>query len=382
MWVDRIVATVLLVALARLCNFTITTRRKTTLPNTNSLRTSTFGSKTGGSCASRKGIVIVGLLDELEFNLLEIAFARRLAEELCWDLVVRPHWNVGFGPAERECFPMAVPVSQIVPSDVGINDTIWAAIQYQPPNLRLMDTTWDENNVLVSTWAKELENVNKESWTCIAGCAFSEIDVQHVLASTRSTTSNRRVIYLENFFTHHEWLLDWRLNVASFLEINPSCLSASPPPEAVVIHILSTQEPDTRFETFQIEGQEYERLLQKYELRGNPVWVVCDVGCQDTPVAVALRTSMPGLNVKFVHPTNPTDAIGILSKAKILVVTPNSLLSTVAAVLTNGAVVHYPTSRTANSMYEFSLAMPEWKYHTVVNGKFASWDVPHKNFNF
>lgn len=376
----------LFVTLIRLWMFTSTNTHKSTAiienANTNALSSSTLNYKTDDSCAPRKGVVIVGLLEELEFDLLQIGFARRMAEELCWDLLVRPHWKVGFGPAERECFPRAIPASSLVPSDVGINDTVWKAIQYQPLDLKRPDTEWEESNVLVNSWAKELAKNNSMSWTCIENCDFREDFVLHVLESTRSTKSNRRVIYLENFFMHYEWLLDWKQNMADFLEVKPSCCSASPPPEAVVIHLLNMPQPDPRFENFQIEGQEYERLLKKYELRGNPIWIVCDVGCQDTSVAVGLQKAMSGLNVKFVHPTNPTDAIGILSSAKILVVTPNSLLSSVAAVLTKGAVVHYPTTRTVLTKSQFALAMPEWKYHTVVDGKFVSWDVPHRTFNF
>jgi hypothetical protein len=60
-----------------------------------------------GPCAPRKGIVIVSLLDKLGYNLLQIAFARRLADELCWDVSFRPLWNPGWGPTEQECFPNA-----------------------------------------------------------------------------------------------------------------------------------------------------------------------------------------------------------------------------------------------------------------------------------
>jgi hypothetical protein len=343
--------------------------------------------------------VVVSLVEALEFNLLQIAFARRMAEELCWDVVVRPMWNVGFGPAEQECFPNAIsPPRDLLPlaGNVGINDTIWAAINYKPPDLKITDKEWDRNNALVKTWANEKSHSNNnnnndgEIWTCIhPKCTFSETDVQAALTTIRSKESKTRVVYLENYFLQHEWLADWRPNLRDWLTVKPSCCSATPPPDAVVIHVQS-KNSDNRLETFEIQGQEYERLLQKYNLRGNLIWVVCDADdCQN---AQYLTENLGGVTV--VHPTSPTDAFCILSQAKILVVTPNSILSMVAAAATvmksnnnkdaaaAASVVHYPTTRTRDDKPKFALALPDYTYHAVANGKFVSWNVQHKVLEF
>jgi hypothetical protein len=205
-----------------------------------------------GPCAPRKGIVIVSLLDKLGYNLLQIAFARRLADELCWDVSFRPLWNPGWGPTEQECFPNAnaymAPHDAAYAAELGINSTIWNAITYSPPYLAEVDNEWDTKNRLIKTWTKELSADNK-AWRCIhPNCDFSEQAVQAGLAEIRSKKSNTRVVYFESFFMHHEWLKQSRLNIRSLLEVKPTCCSRVPPPDAVVIHMHYPESVDHRVE--------------------------------------------------------------------------------------------------------------------------------------
>lgn len=337
-----------------------------------------------GPCAPRKGIVIVSLLDKLGYNLLQIAFARRIADELCWDVSFRPLWNPGWGPAEEECFPNAnafmVPPNAAHAAELGINNTVWNAITYYPPNFAEMNDEWETTNKLVTNWAKELSDDN-QAWRCIhPTCDFSEQAIQAGLAEIRSQKSNKRVIYFESFFMHHEWLQQARPFIQSWLEVKPTCCSRIPPPDAVVIHIHHPNTFDSRVEKLQIQAGEYERLLEKYKLRGNAIWVVCDEGCQTIPEVQDLVRLIPGS--QLVHPTSAADTLCIVSHAKTLVTTPNYVLSSVAAVLTKDAVVHYPTVRNDVGLERFVMALPEWKYHVVTYGKFTEWNVPHSELNF
>jgi hypothetical protein len=64
-----------------------------------------------------------------------------------------------------------------------------------------------------------------------------------------------------------------------------------------------------------------------------------------------------------------------MSKAKTLVVTPSSITSSVAAALTDDATIHYPVQNPKSDPRQFSLAFPEWKYHSFFNGTFTDWDI-------
>jgi hypothetical protein len=364
-------------------------------------------------CTPHRGLIIVSLLDSLAYNLLQIAFARRMAKELCWEVAFRPLWNVGFGPNEYKCFTNAITkVTPSIQQDLNINDSIWEAIIYSPKNLTMMDTDWDEKNSLIKLWSKELAE-NERIWPCIhPKCIFSEQQVKLHIDNIRSEQSITRIAYLENYFVHYEWLDQWRPSARTWLSVSPTCCSHPPPPsDTIMIHIhhakLDTP-TDHRTETFELTADAYVSWLlhlqqdqhdrnsnvnnnehsnnnnnSSSEAVGPSIWIVCQSGCGSRPEVQALMQKP--WNAKVVNPRDPMDTVCTLSQASTLLVAPQSMLSSVAATLLvlPDASVHYPTEGgTLDGHIRFSLVMPEWRYHLVANSTFQKWDIPHSSLAF
>ena len=328
----------------------------------------------GRVCAPLKGLVVVNLLGHLEYNVLQIGFARRMAEELCWDVAYRSMWNPGFNSPENECFPNALTPEVGFSEELMINGTMWKALNYRVDEVH---DQWEKNNQMTKLWAEE-SSQDGFAWRCIHhGCNFSEDELQKLISGIRTGESSTRIIYLEDFFVHHEWMEQWRPKLKDWFHVKDSCCSHQPPPNAVVIHIHPATD-QRRLEKLEMHGREYERLLAKYNLRANPIWIVCEQGCQNSLVVQDLITLVGAI---VVHPQSPTDTLCILSQVThTLVVTPNHMLSSVAATLSNAAVVHYPTPQ--NEGNRFALTVPEWKYHVVKNNKISKWDVKHDSLDF
>jgi hypothetical protein len=331
-----------------------------------------------GPCAPRKGLVIVSMLDALEHNLFQIAIGRRLADELCWDLIFRPHWNVGLGPNEQECFP------RIWNSQSFLNETylhlpenITSALKFQPVPWSYMSPEWTQANQLLQAWANNLSTA-KESWTCLHSyCGLSENSVQSYLSAIRSEDSLVNTVFLEGYHSVPDLFQNWRLALRYWLEIKPSCCSREPPStDTVMIHVHhnETSYLDRRMSYLDIRGEEYRRWLQQYNLDGQPLWLVCEPGCEKTNPVKVLLGYYPQAQV--VNPRDRIDMVCILSKAKTLLVTSNDILSSVAGFMTQlDSKIHYPTAVPGKSSSLFRMASPDWIYHEVDNGVFVDWNV-------
>ena len=95
------------------------------------------GTREPPRCAPREGLIISNTMGRLANNLFEVGFANRLAKELCWSLLFRPHWQGEIpNPRATECFPHAMlpndHASLTVPLEVQkklqINSTFWKRV--------------------------------------------------------------------------------------------------------------------------------------------------------------------------------------------------------------------------------------------------------------
>mmetsp|Transcript_23158 Transcript_23158/g.38290 ORF Transcript_23158/g.38290 Transcript_23158/m.38290 type:complete len:401 (-) Transcript_23158:120-1322(-) len=341
-------------------------------------------------CAQNKGIVVVNFLDYLGYNLLQIGFARRIAEDLCWDVVTyRSMWKPGFGPDEEKCFSNALtpPLSSesLSPElfkEIGMNDALWSALNDHPMEL---GEAYEPQNLMVKEWSKGLEAEGK-AWRCVTAlCDFSEEAIQQQIAKIRSKDSTIRVVYLEDFFLHYEWMDQWRSHLRNWFSTNKeadsSCCSQVPPEDAVVIHVHtgSESEPiDGKLEDLKVGVEQYAKLVSKYHGKKKSVWIVCNAATFQSQYVKDLSIQLGGTNV--VVPKSASDTVCILSKAKEgLFVTPNHILSMVGGLLSNAAEVHYLTPNTET---RFGLNVTDWKYHVVENEKLKYWNVRHKNLAF
>jgi hypothetical protein len=331
-----------------------------------------------GPCAPRNGLVIISMLDVFEHNLFQIAIGRRLADELCWDLIFRPHWNVGFGPKERECFP------KIWNSQTHLNEShrhfpanITSALKFEPVPWNYMGPEWSEANQVLQTWAKDQSNM-KEGWTCIHPyCGLSEAPVQSSLSTIRSEDSRIDTVFLEGYHSIPDLFQNWRPSLRHWLQVKPSCCSRDPPSaETVVIHLHQneTSYQDHRMSYLDIRGEEYRRWLQQYNLEKQPLWLVCEPGCEKSTAVKVLLGYYPLAQV--VNPIDRIDMVCLLSQAKTLLVTSNDILSSVAGAMTPfDSKVHFPTAVAGKSSSMFKMALPDWIYHEVDEGVFVEWNV-------
>jgi hypothetical protein len=338
-----------------------------------------------GPCAPRQGVVIVSMLDNLEYNLLQIGLGRQLADELCWEFHLRPHWKVEFGSMERGCF------AKVWNSQTNLNGTfhnmkqdIRSALTYEPNPWNYMSPEWSNANILIQNWAKTLSD-KSEIWNCVhPDCTISSSSIANTLQEIRKQQSVTNAIFLEAFFVQYEWVYHWRPSLRQWLTIEPSCCSLAPPTEnTVVIHVYSNDSlkaRDKRIAYLDIHAAEYRRWLEKYQFNDRPLWIVCDVESKQSSTVRTLLQYYP--QAKVVNPENRVDTVCVLSQSKILLVTNNDMLSSVAASMTHpSSTVHYFTHPVGKFTLT-TLALPDWKYHVVENDIITNWDVPHSKFQF
>lgn len=339
-------------------------------------------------CAPQKGIVVVNFLDYVAYNLLQIGFARRMATELCWDVVTyRSMWKPGFGKAEEECFANALGPQQRssatlgaeLSEDIEMTDELWTALNDRPLNLA---DTYEPINQMVKDWSKKLEGEGK-AWRCVTPiCKFDEGTVQQTIADIRDH-QKVRVVYLENFFLHPEWMESIMANLKSWW--TPSCAcSEIPPTGSVIVHAHAPHREgsvDGKLEAMTLQARYYESLVNKYHkgaINKKVVWVVADEDSSKTQYVQDLAIQLG--YAKVVVPKTPSDMLCILSKAEQgLFITPNSMPSIVSGLMTDAKTVHYLTPNTET---QFGLNMTGWKYHVVQDEKLKYWNVRHKSLKF
>lgn len=326
-------------------------------------------------CAPQKGLVVVNFLDYLGWNLLQIGFARRLGEELCWDVTYRTMWKTGFNSNEDEtCFADALtqPTNPGIQQELGIDDALWTALNFRAAN---DDENYESHNEKVKEWAIQMANEGK-AWRCISPtCDFSEQHIQDIMQKIR-TTPSVRVVYLESFFSHYEWIEAagalWRNKLRKWLKIGASCCTQQPPEDAVVIHIQ--KENDDKLGNIDMPAVAYDSLLGKYGLKKKPLWIVCeDEDSKNLPVVESLKAKYKGT---VVVPKTASDTYCTLMRARNLVLTPNSMISIVAGGLNSQAEIQMIVPKDGDSRY--MLNMTGWKYHLFEGGKITDWDVDHR----
>lgn len=325
-------------------------------------------------CAPRTGLILLNLLGRLGNNHFQIAFARRLAKELCWDVISRQHWQASFLTNDTDyCFPNA-----LLPQE-AISDELKDYLEMDEGVLTALDerTRSPSNNKNIGDWVKQLERQGK-AWKCEAGsCNHNGASVNRVLARIKNRRSKIRLVHLQAFFINSELMLEGGDN-QHWLEINPSCCHHEPPENAVVIHVRHFWERGADGFNQKFTIGVYKDLLKHYNLTTNPVWVVCEPKAVDIQLVQDMRRELKAV----IHTgDDPIDAHCILRKAKTLVTSVSSTFSQSAAyfsVTASDMQVHCPVHRLRRP--EITLLVPHWKYHLVHKSKkrIKMFDVDHE----
>lgn len=310
-------------------------------------------------CAPREGVIVSNTLGRLANNLFEVGFANRMAADLCWTVLYRPFWQGEIpNPRAAECFPRArlpmdhrlLTISQPLQDKLQLNATFW------------WDVT-DRENEPYLRWLAKLEDEGLAMKVGVNEASFFTGDGPNMIVEQiRNETSLVRVLSLEAFFIHGDWMRDWKDKIREWFAMNELCCHAQPPEDAVVIHVRDFEPNDHTNQGF--KPPVYWHILEHYNLTERPLWIVCQPSTVDSAFVKELIAASPSKNATIVTGSDQYDAFCTLTRAKTLLLTSASTFSQMAGFLTSPAAeVHYPLKH--KDLPPVTLEVPGWKYHRV-----------------
>ena len=339
-------------------------------------------------CSDRDGLIVLNALGRLGNNIFEFAYAKLISKKLCWPLVYRPAWQ---GPLAndspnnkgRQCFPNADlrelgnfdkknNISQALLEKLDLNVTKWS---------RFVKGHDDEYSKYVSS----LETKGQAMRICHAKNADPYYD-NHDPASVIKQKMNNTVqlLSLEAFFIKSDWMMPEEALIRHWFHFDDSCCFHTPPDDAIVIHVRDFDEVDSMAH---IDVAVYQQIMEKYNYRNRPLWIVCQPSTKDSDYVKTLlswHSSSSAPEARVVTGNDEYDAMCILTRSKTLILTYSSTFSQMGAFLAGpSAVVHYPIMTVQNP--HVTISMPNMKYHLVESkkkDKVIQYDVPHDHISF
>ena len=188
------------------------------------------------------GLIVVNIVGRLGNDHFEVALARRLAEELCWSVVYRQHWQPGFlTPETDRCFPNALLPT---PTDLSENLRTYLGIDRQLWQRLLVRTKRRAHTETIAKWADQLKQEGKAvmyhagqredlatSLRRHVGIIRQQQQQQHTSTGdgTNDAQPRIRLMVLQDFFIRTD-LFDGNDNKhRSWLSVEPSCCLTPPP---------------------------------------------------------------------------------------------------------------------------------------------------------
>eukprot|EP00804_Cyclotella_cryptica_P014251 CCRYP_005665-RA/>CCRYP_005665-RA protein AED:0.17 eAED:0.17 QI:292/1/1/1/0.83/0.71/7/853/877 len=360
---------------------------------------------------NREGLIIVNMLGLLANDLFEAAFAARLSEQLGWRVVYRTMWNAAFPTVKTDlCFPNIARKHIASADKYSDKDPLWNflldyggdresfelrelydALTYNDlEEFSNLITTQDEANEIQMAWIDGLGEKVKR----IAHLQYplQDYNVDTLVEDLKSPHSEVRVLQLEAFFIHFDWMKEWMgpQHIPHWLQIlqNRTCCPTPPPKrDTIVIHIRDFDpEDDDKNKHLQV-GVFLDIINKYYKTKdsGREIWVVCQPKSIKSDIVQDL---VKKLGAKVHTGADNIDAFCILSRARIHIPTTSSSFSQLAALLAEERIrekygnfsqveVHYPTHTLEYPMV--TLKVPGWKYHLTNNETdgIAEFDVDH-----
>ena len=355
------------------------------------------------NCSSTKGIIIVNVLGLLANDLFEAAFAKRIATQLgCgWHVIYRTKWNAAF-PNERtdKCFPNALADNsnrrpnyakdrtmeaiQIVNESSGNRTSLEPNLLYQaliynglePEKNGGFDISEDQANEIVGQWVQSLGEAALE----VAHLEYplQKNNVDQLVSKLKDPSSPIRVVNLDAFFIHFDWMNDWMDQISNWLQIDPSCCTATAPSADVTIHIRDFEEGDEFDMKDKFNVGVYRDLINRYSNKAAEVVIVCQPKSVESDIVKAL---VKEFNASVRTGNDNIDAFCLLSRARgMMVLSTTSTFGQMAALLAQGEnrnlQVHYPTHTLRYP--KVTLKVPGWKYHLANQSQIVEYDVDHE----
>jgi len=312
------------------------------------------------------GLIVSNMLGRLGNNFFEVSLANRLAKELCWDVVYRPMWQAYFAQEERhnktvECFPNALLPSPEEPAEryrdaLPISPKLWQDI------VNRKSRALGRTNPIVEKWADKMTR-DGLAWSCHHNkCNFTANHIDTLISDVSQETSKIRLLYLQAFFIHHDWMANHHRQIKDWFQMNPSCCKTNEPDDdTVVIHIRDHQAYGEWLKNdFTVDA--YAHLLEHYGHSKSPIWIVCQPSSVKAPIVQNLLARFQHARLELGQ--DEFDALCIMGRARHLVLTMASTFSQMAPFLfSTPQVVHYPLDRLENPFV--TIKVPGWKYHLV-----------------
>ncbi|KAL7487548.1 hypothetical protein ACHAW6_013127 [Cyclotella cf. meneghiniana] len=361
--------------------------------------------------ANREGLIIVNILGLLANDLFEAAFAARMSEQLGWSVVYRTMWNPAFPTVKTDlCFPNIARKNIASPDKYSDKDPLWTfLLKYRGDResfelrqlydaLTYNDLEQDSNLVTTQDEANDIERAwidglgEKAKRVVHLEYPLQDYHVDMLVEELRNPHSEVRVLQLEAFFIHFDWMREWMgpQHIPRWLQIRQSktcCPTPSPKRDTVVIHIRDF-DPEDDDKNQHLQVGVFRDIINKYYKKDNSrreIWVVCQPKSVKSDV---VRGLVRELGAKVHTGADNIDAFCILSRARIHIPTTSSSFSQLAALLAEEHVkrkygnfsqveVHYPTHTLEFPLV--TLKVPGWKYHLTNNETdgIAEFDVDH-----
>ena len=318
-------------------------------------------------CAPRDGIIVLNTMGLLANNLFEVAFANRLAADLCWKVLYRPYWNTELPSARgTECFPNAMlpddhrtlDISPLLQETLRMDSSRWE---------RLSESSAKANDQYLG-WINELEQeglgMRLKNTPRRERFDFTGGGPDRLVDQIRNETSQISLVGLEMFFIHYDWMAPWVGRIREWFAMNESCCHHHPPDDAVVIHVRDFTMKDDPHVYTGIKPAVYTHILSHYNLTERPLWIVCQPKTANSTFVQELVAATPTKSATIVTGQDQYDAFCTVTRGKTLILSSASTFSQMAAFLAGPtAQVHYPL--TELDAPKVTISVPEWQYHLV-----------------
>lgn len=343
--------------------------------------------------APREGVIILNTFGLLANGLFQVAYANRLASELCWDILYRPNWNNEL-PSQRgfECLPYSgLPenyqnfthynISRLLQEKINLNESLWELMTTEWSRQQVEEGNNDDEFQLTAEsdeyyrdWLKEQEMAGMATKVVHNEFDFTGNGTERLVEEIGNPDSHISIISLEAYFIHHDWMIKWMQEIRHWLAMDDSCCYNHPPDDAVVIHV---RDFDDAADGSGIEPSVYMEILRHYKLVEHPLWIVCQPKSANSDFVRAI-VQASNASTTIVTGRDQYDAFCTLTRAKTLLLSAASTFSQMGAALADpNVVVHFPIPKLEEP--RVTLKIPTWKYHLVAKSRniVEEFDVAH-----
>ena len=325
--------------------------------------------------ATRKGegVILLNFLGRMANNFFELAFARRLAKDLCWKILYRPGWDHEL-PSERgkQCLPNAS-----LPDDYTQLPELDSETAQK---LELTQELWARivtNKNEYKKWIKRLKEDDQ-----VMELKARHFEPERVIRTINQRNSRIRIINLRGFYIHYSWMEPHLNEIRQQLSLNPDCCYNTPPEDAVVFHVRDFGDPKNGG-NIQYD-KVYTQLIRHYNWSDRPIWVVCQPKTMNSPMVSAIRNATKSKSITVIPGKDQYDAFCTLTRSTTLVGSAASTYSQMAPLLSPDASTEFHFFLPRARSPRVTMHVPQWKYHLVSKNRMEidTFDISHEKVTF